>query len=84
MAFIGGWLCRKLNWSMPGFFGRAALGLVTFSLLNCVPVINAGSATVELVVVVLGLGGLIVTGCGKDPGWLTRRLSRARRRFDDF
>ncbi len=84
VAFIGGWLSRKLNWGVPGFFGRAALGLVALSLLNCIPGINAGSVSVELIAVVLGIGGLLITGCGKDLQWLTKRLSRARRGFDDF
>ncbi len=78
IVFMGGRVARRLGGRAPGFFARAALGFLFLGLVALVPVVNAFVAFVALGAFLLGLGGLIVTGFGQDPGWLTRFLSRNR------
>lgn len=82
VTYVGGFMASRLGWRMHGIFGRALLGFVTLALLNLIPVLNFGSAFVQMSAFLMGLGGLIVTGFGRGPHWLTHRL--ARRGEDDL
>ena len=82
ITYVGGFMASRLGWRAHGIFGRALIGFVTLALLNLIPVLNFGSAFVQMSAFLMGLGGLIVTGFGRGPHWLTHRL--ARRGEDDL
>jgi hypothetical protein len=84
IAFVGGMVARRFGWRVPGFFGRAALGFITLALLNCIPVVNFASAFIQMIAFLVGLGGLIVTGFGRGPSWLSSRLSHQSGDRDDL
>ncbi len=82
IAFVGGMVARRFGWRVPGFFGRAALGFITLALLNSIPVVNFVSAFIQMTAFLVGLGGLIATGFGRGPTWLSSRLARSGNDFD--
>jgi hypothetical protein len=75
-VYFGGPVARKLGWRVPGFFWRSALGLCGLAILNCIPFVNLGSLLIEAFLFPVGLGALIITGFGRDPGWLTKRMHK--------
>ena len=78
IVFIGSGVARRFGWHGLGFFGRAAAGFAALAILNCLPLASMASMGLQCVAVLCGLGGLIVTGFGSDPQWLTRILSGNR------
>ena len=79
IAYFGGVLQKRRRPGVRGFFSRAAFGLAAIALFNCIPGVNAASLFLQLIAFVLGLGGLIITGFGRGPDWLSQRLSSAGR-----
>ena len=83
IAYFGGVLQKRRRPGVRGFFSRAALGLIAIALFNCIPGVNAASLFLQLIAFILGLGGLIITGFGRDPDWLSKRLNAAGREWRD-
>ena len=79
IAFIGGLVARWIGWGVPRFFGRALVGFIFLAILNLVPIFGAATFLLDLIAFLIGLGGLIVTGLGRDPHWLSKRLAHASR-----
>ena len=75
-VYFGGPVARKMGWRVPSFFFRSMLGLLALAVLNCIPFLNLGSLLIEAFLFPVGLGALIITGFGRDPGWLTKRMHR--------
>ncbi len=76
IAYLGGVVARRIGGGTPGFFARSVVGFTLVALLNLTPLLNPVSAIVGSAALLLGAGGLIVTGFGRDPQWLTRMLHR--------
>jgi hypothetical protein len=82
IAFFGGALQTRRP-TVRSFFSRAFYGLMTIAVLNCIPGLGPASFALQVIALALGLGGLIITGFGRDPDWLSRRLSSASRSWHD-
>lgn len=76
MVYVGGHVLRRFGRSEAGIFARGAAALVLFGVLNCLPVAQAFSVLLELLLFVLGAGALLRTGLGHDAHWLDRRRGR--------
>jgi len=83
VAYFGGILQKRRRPGVRGFFSRAVIGLVAIALFNCVPGVNLASFFLQMIAFVLGLGGILITGFGRDPDWLSKRLSSAGREWRD-
>ena len=83
VAYFGGILQKRRRPGVRGFFSRACLGLIAIALFNCIPGVNLAAFFLQMIAFVLGLGGILITGFGRDPDWLSKRLSAAGREWRD-
>jgi hypothetical protein len=83
VAYFGGLFRKGSRPTVRGFFSRAVAGFIAIAVFNCIPGVNVAAFFLQLLAFVVGLGGLLITGFGRDRDWLSKRLASAGREWRD-